>query len=173
MGVDLRDNATGSSPDGASTGCVGIDITTGPYPGFATDLQAPVMALLATAAGPAPSPKPSSSSASGTSTSCVRMGASIAVRGRTAVVRGVERLQGAAVTCTDVRAAAALVIAGLGAEGRQGSSGLDHLDRGYDRMVRKLAALRRRHRAPAVKRRRHCCGRRLRSQNMPALTSGG
>ena len=69
----------------------------------------------------------------------VRMGASIAVRGRTALVRGVDRLQGAAVTGADVRAAAALVIAGLGARGETRLRGLDHLDRGYDRMVQKLA----------------------------------
>jgi len=56
-------------------------------------------------------------------------------------VRGVPRLQGASVTCTDVRAAAALVIAGLNASGETIIDGLDHLDRGYDRMAEKLAAV--------------------------------
>ena len=69
------------------------------------------------------------------------MGADIAVRGRTALVRGVPRLRGAAVTCTDVRAAAALVIAGLDASGETTLDGLDHLDRGYDQMAEKLAAV--------------------------------
>ena len=68
-----------------------------------------------------------------------KMGADIAVRGRTARIRGVDRLQGATATCTDVRAAAALVLAGLGATGETVLDGLDHLDRGYDRMAEKLA----------------------------------
>jgi UDP-N-acetylglucosamine 1-carboxyvinyltransferase len=68
------------------------------------------------------------------------MGATIAVHGRTAMVRGVAQLRGASVTCTDVRAAAALVIAALGASGETTLGGLDHLDRGYDRMTAKLAA---------------------------------
>ena len=69
-----------------------------------------------------------------------KMAADIAVRGRTARIRGIERLRGAAVTCTDVRAAAALVLAGLGARGETTLDGLDHLDRGYDGMTAKLAA---------------------------------
>jgi UDP-N-acetylglucosamine 1-carboxyvinyltransferase len=68
------------------------------------------------------------------------MGANIAVRAQTAWVRGVPRLQGAPVTGTDVRAAAALVIAGLGAAGATILDGLDHLDRGYQRMAEKLIA---------------------------------
>jgi UDP-N-acetylglucosamine 1-carboxyvinyltransferase len=67
------------------------------------------------------------------------MGADIAVHGRTAMVRGVPRLSGAEVTCTDIRAAAALVIAGLGAAGETILGGVDHLDRGYERMTEKLA----------------------------------
>ncbi len=69
-----------------------------------------------------------------------KMGANITVHGRTALVRGVRRLAGARVTATDVRAAAALVLAGSGAEGETTLDGLDHLDRGYDRMAEKLAA---------------------------------
>jgi UDP-N-acetylglucosamine 1-carboxyvinyltransferase len=69
-----------------------------------------------------------------------KLGAAITLRGRTAMVRGVTRLQGAAVTGTDVRAAAALLIAGLGAEGTTTLDGLEHLDRGYDRIVDKLTA---------------------------------
>jgi len=69
-----------------------------------------------------------------------KMGADIVVRGRTALIRAVERLRGASVVCTDVRAAAALVLAGLGAAGETTLHGLDHLDRGYDGMAPKLAA---------------------------------
>jgi UDP-N-acetylglucosamine 1-carboxyvinyltransferase len=68
------------------------------------------------------------------------MGAAIRVHGRTAWVRGVDRLTGARVLATDVRAAAALVLAGLGADGETVLDGLDHLDRGYDGMAAKLAA---------------------------------
>lgn len=69
-----------------------------------------------------------------------KMGTDIAMHGRTARVRGVDRLRGAAVTCTDVRAAAALVLGGLAASGQTVLDGLDHLDRGYDRMTEKLVA---------------------------------
>jgi UDP-N-acetylglucosamine 1-carboxyvinyltransferase len=69
-----------------------------------------------------------------------RMGAEIVVHGTTARVRGVDRLTGARVLATDVRAAAALVLAGLGARGNTILDGLDHLDRGYDRMAEKLVA---------------------------------
>jgi UDP-N-acetylglucosamine 1-carboxyvinyltransferase len=67
-----------------------------------------------------------------------KMGANIRVRGQTALVRGVQKLQGAPVIGTDVRAAAALVIAGLGADGETVLDGLEHLDRGYDGMIEKL-----------------------------------
>jgi UDP-N-acetylglucosamine 1-carboxyvinyltransferase len=70
-----------------------------------------------------------------------KLGANISIVGRTALVRGVARLQGAAATCTDVRAAAGLVIAGLAADGETRLDGLDHLDRGYDGMAEKLAAV--------------------------------
>jgi UDP-N-acetylglucosamine 1-carboxyvinyltransferase len=66
------------------------------------------------------------------------MGADITVHGRTAMLRGVAGLHGAAVTGTDVRAAAALLIAGLAANGETHLDGLDHLDRGYDRIIDKL-----------------------------------
>jgi UDP-N-acetylglucosamine 1-carboxyvinyltransferase len=139
-GVAMREVADGLIVRRSPTGLTGVDIATQPFPGFATDLQAPAMALLAIATG------------AGAVTETVfeqrfwhvdelrKLGANITVRGRTALVRGVPALRGAAVTGSDVRAAAALVIAGLGATGETELQGLDHLDRGYDRMTEKLVA---------------------------------
>lgn len=139
-GVELRDIEGGVIARRARSGLAGVDIATGPYPGFATDLQAPVMALLTTAAGVSAVRETIFEQRFRHVDELRKMGADIAVRGRTARIRGVERLHGASVTCTDVRAAAALVIAGLGAAGETTLDGLDHLDRGYDRMAEKLAA---------------------------------
>jgi len=125
----------------APGGLRGIDVTTGPYPEFATDLQAPTMALLALAAGASAVTETVFEQRFRHVDELRKMGADISVRGRTALVRGAPRLHGAAVTCTDVRAAAALVIAGLNASGETTLDGLDHLDRGYDRMAEKLAAV--------------------------------
>ena len=140
-GVDLIEQADGLLARRAQTGLTGIDITTAPYPGFATDLQAPTMALLATAADVSAVTENIFEQRFRHVDELRKMGADIAVHGRTARIRGVERLAGAAVTCTDVRAAAALVLAGLGASGETALDGLDHLDRGYDRMTEKLAAV--------------------------------
>ncbi len=121
-------------------GLTGTDFVTQPYPGFATDLQAPVMALLARAGGASAITETIFEQRFRHVDELRKMGADITVRGRTAWVRGVPALHAAAVTCTDVRAAAALVIAALGAHGETVLEGLDHLDRGYDRIAEKLAA---------------------------------
>ena len=139
-GVELHDNEGGVVARRATGGLKGIDFVTGPYPGFATDLQSPTMALLATAAGVSAVSETIFEQRFRHVDELRKMGADIAVHGRTARIRGVDRLRGASVTCTDVRAAAALVIAGLGASGETVLDGLDHLDRGYDRMSEKLAA---------------------------------
>jgi UDP-N-acetylglucosamine 1-carboxyvinyltransferase len=124
----------------SKSGICGIDVTTQPFPGFATDLQAPAMALLTLAAGASAISETIFEQRFRHVDELRKMGADIAVHGRTARIRGVERLHGAAVTCTDVRAAAALVLGGLAASGETVLDGLDHLDRGYDRMTEKLAA---------------------------------
>jgi UDP-N-acetylglucosamine 1-carboxyvinyltransferase len=124
----------------SAAGLTGIDIQTRPYPGFATDLQAPAMAMLATASGASAIAETIFEQRFRHVDELRKMGANITVHGRTAWVRGVERLAGAHVTATDVRAAAALVLAGLGAEGDTVLDGLDHLDRGYDQMAGKLVA---------------------------------
>lgn len=139
-GVDLREAEDGIVASRAAAGLQGIDITTQPYPGFATDLQAPAMALLATAAGASAITETIFEQRFRHVDELRKMGADIAVHGRTARLRGVDRLRSAAALCTDVRAAAALVLAGLGATGETVLTGLEHLDRGYDGMAEKLAA---------------------------------
>jgi UDP-N-acetylglucosamine 1-carboxyvinyltransferase len=140
-GVSMQEAAGGVVARRAAGGLRGIDVTTGPYPEFATDLQAPAMALLTLATGASAITETVFEQRFRHVDELRKMGADISVRGRMALVRGVPRLQGALVTCTDVRAAAALVIAGLDASGETTLDGLDHLDRGYDRMAEKLAAV--------------------------------
>jgi len=139
-GVELREVSEGLLARRSTAGLAGIDVVTRPYPGFATDLQAPAMALLSMAKGASAITETIFEQRFLHVDELRRMGADIVVRSRTARVRGMAELSGAAVTCTDVRAAAALVIAGLGARGETVLDGLDHLDRGYERMAEKLAA---------------------------------
>lgn len=138
-GIALQETEKGVIARRAATGLRGIDITTQPYPGFATDLQAPAMALLALATGASTITETIFEQRFRHVDELRKMGADIVVRGRTALIRGVDRLGGASVACTDVRAAAALVLAGLGAAGETTLHGLEHLDRGYDGMAAKLA----------------------------------
>jgi UDP-N-acetylglucosamine 1-carboxyvinyltransferase len=139
-GVDLREVQNGLVARRSKSGLAGVDIVTRPHPGFATDLQAPVMALLATSAGASTITETIFEQRFWHVDELRKMGANITLRGQTALVRGVSGLRGATVTGTDVRAAAALVIAGLGAAGETVLDGLDHLDRGYDQMAEKLVA---------------------------------
>ena len=118
-----------------------VDVRTAPYPGFATDMQAQLMALNCVAQG------------TGVITETIfenrfmhvlelqRLGADIAIEGKSAIVRGVASLSGATVMATDLRASAGLVIAGLVAEGETTVDRIYHLDRGYDAMETKLQAL--------------------------------
>ena len=137
-GVDLRQVEDGLVARRSVVGLAGVDIVTRPYPGFATDLQAPAMSLLSTAAGASTLTETIFEQRFRHVDELRKMGANITVRGQTALVRGVHNLQGAPVTGTDVRAAAALVIAGLGAAGETVLDGPEHLDRGYDAMIEKL-----------------------------------
>ena len=117
----------------------GIDITTQPFPGFPTDLQAPFMALLATAQGTSVITEKIYENRMQHVAELQRMGASIRVQSNTAVVEGVPALSGAPVKGTDLRASAAMVLAALVAQGKSQVSGLDHLDRGYADLETKLA----------------------------------
>ncbi|HNX75548.1 MAG TPA: UDP-N-acetylglucosamine 1-carboxyvinyltransferase [Candidatus Rifleibacterium sp.] len=118
-----------------------VEVKTLPYPGFATDLQAQLMAAMCLAKG--------SSSVTETIfenrfmhvSELARMGASIAIHDRTAVVHGVKSLQGAPVSATDLRAGAAMVLAGLVAEGQTEISQVYHIDRGYEDLVGRITKL--------------------------------
>lgn len=139
-GVKLEEVDGGLVARRSPTGLTGTDLQTRPYPGFATDLQSPAMAMLATAKGASAITETIFEQRFRHVDELRKMGANITVHGRTAWVRGVGRLTAARVTATDVRAAAALVLAGLGARGETVLDGLDHLDRGYDGMADKLVA---------------------------------
>jgi UDP-N-acetylglucosamine 1-carboxyvinyltransferase len=142
MGVSLAHEGSPDEPGGVRVSLShrprAVDVIAMPHPGFPTDMQQPMAALL--------------SVSDGTSlvTDCVfenrfryvgelqRMGADIAVEGRSAFIHGVEGLRGASVMATDLRAGAALIVGAIGAEGETVISGVEHVDRGYDSLVKKL-----------------------------------
>lgn len=117
------------------------NIKTMPYPGFPTDMQAQFMALLCLAKGVSVITETVFESRFAHVGELERMGAKIQVEGRSAVVMGVEKLTSTEVTATDLRAGAALVLAGLAAEGFTKVNGIDHVDRGYERLEEKLSSL--------------------------------
>jgi UDP-N-acetylglucosamine 1-carboxyvinyltransferase len=118
-----------------------VSVRTAPYPGFATDMQAQFMALATVARGTALVTETIFENRFMHALEMQRLGADISIQGNTAVVKGVERLQGATVMATDLRASAGLVIAGLVAEGETIIERIYHLDRGYEALERKFAAL--------------------------------
>ena len=118
-----------------------VDVATQPYPGFPTDMQAQMMALLTTADGASVVTESIFENRFMHVPELTRMGANIALQGSTAVVRGVPRLRGAPVMATDLRASVSLVLAGLAASGETTVSRIYHLDRGYERLVEKLAGV--------------------------------
>lgn len=119
----------------------GITVSTAPYPGFATDMQAQFMAMLAVADGASLLTETIFENRFMHVNELVRLGARIQTEGKVAMVEGVPRLSGATVMATDLRASASLVIAGLVAEGETLVDRIYHLDRGYDQMEVKLRAL--------------------------------
>ncbi len=115
-----------------------VDVITEPFPGFPTDLQAQMMALMCTAEGVSVLEERIFENRFMHAPELVRMGAQIEVHGGTATVTGVENLKGAPVMATDLRASVSLILAGLAAEGETTVSRVYHLDRGYEHVVRKL-----------------------------------
>jgi UDP-N-acetylglucosamine 1-carboxyvinyltransferase len=118
-----------------------VNLRTVEYPGFATDMQAQVMAVNCVADGTAAVSEHIFENRFMHVQELVRLGADIIIDGKTAVVKGVDKLVGAPVMATDLRASACLVIAGLVAQGQTLVDRIYHLDRGYDRMEQKLAAV--------------------------------
>jgi len=118
-----------------------VDVTTAPHPGFPTDMQAQFMAMMCVANGRAVLTETIFENRFMHVPELCRMGADIETRGNTAFVQGVRQLSGASVMATDLRASASLVIAGLVAEGETIVRRVYHLDRGYEHIERKLAAV--------------------------------
>jgi len=118
----------------------GVDVMTEPYPGFPTDLQAQIMALMSTAEGAAMITESIFENRFMHVPELTRMGANLNVHGASAMVRGRPRLTGAEVMATDLRASVSLVLAGLAAEGETVLNRVYHLDRGYEHLEQKLAA---------------------------------
>lgn len=118
-----------------------VDIKTLVYPGFPTDLQQPLTALLTNAEGTSMVTDTIYGARFKHIDELRRMNANIKVEGRSAIINGPMKLQGAKVKASDLRAGAALVIAGLMAEGVTEVTGVDHIDRGYSHLVEKLNGL--------------------------------
>ena len=136
--VDEQDQAIrieASAPLGPLT------LSTVPYPGFATDMQAQMMAMLCKASGASVLTETIFENRYMHVPELARMGADIQVHGRTAVVRGVDQLTGAPVMATDLRASMSLILAGLAANGETAVQRVYHLDRGYERLEEKLSAV--------------------------------
>ncbi len=139
-GVELTQSNSGLTAKRANGRLVGADVMTEPYPGFPTDLQAQYMALMTTAGGAAMITETIFENRFMHVPELTRMGANITVHGSSALVRGQERLNGAQVMATDLRASVGLVLAALAADGETTVNRVYHLDRGYERVEEKLAA---------------------------------
>jgi UDP-N-acetylglucosamine 1-carboxyvinyltransferase len=125
----------------AANGVKSVDITTLPYPGFPTDLQAQMMALMTVGNGISVIRETVFENRFMHVNELMRMGADIAIDGNRAIVRGTRQLRGAPVMATDLRASASLVLAGLVAEGTTELDRVYHIDRGYERIEEKLSGL--------------------------------
>jgi UDP-N-acetylglucosamine 1-carboxyvinyltransferase len=118
-----------------------VDVVTAPFPGFPTDLQAQMMALMCTAEGKSVLEERIFENRFMHAPELMRMGARIEVQGGHATVTGVPRLKGAPVMATDLRASVSLILAGLAAEGETVVNRVYHLDRGYEKVEEKLSAV--------------------------------
>ncbi len=117
------------------------DITTAPYPGFATDFQAQFMAMMSLAQGTSVITENIFENRFMHAPELIRMGADIRIEGKTAVVKGIKKLSGAPVMASDLRASAALILAGLAADGITEVHRIYHIDRGYDHIEKKFRRL--------------------------------
>ena len=136
--IDIGDGAISISPNGDASA---LELTTEPYPGFPTDMQAQMCALLSTSKGTSFVTENIFPQRYMHVAELKRMGAQMQMQGATAVIDGVDRLLGAPVMASDLRASAALVLAGLKADGITEVSRVYHIDRGYERLDEKLSEL--------------------------------
>ena len=139
-GLVIEDTPDGAKISLESGGLRGVDVMTEPFPGFPTDLQAQIMAMMSVADGAAMITETIFENRFMHVPELSRMGANVNVHGASAMVRGVDRLTGAEVMATDLRASSSLVLAALAATGETVIRRVYHLDRGYERIEEKLAA---------------------------------
>jgi UDP-N-acetylglucosamine 1-carboxyvinyltransferase len=139
-GIDFAETDQGLRVRRKNGALTGVDVVTEPFPGFPTDLQAQMMALMAVAEGASMITETIFENRFMHVPELARMGANINVHGASAMVRGVRKLTGAQVMATDLRASVSLVLAGLVADGETVLNRIYHLDRGYERLTDKLAA---------------------------------
>jgi UDP-N-acetylglucosamine 1-carboxyvinyltransferase len=139
-GVVVEETPRGMRVSAEGVDIKGVDIMTEPYPGFPTDMQAQLMALMSTASGASMITETIFENRFMHVPEMTRMGAKVNVHGASAIVRGVPALSGAQVMATDLRASVSLILAGLAAEGETIINRVYHLDRGYERVEEKLAA---------------------------------
>lgn len=137
MGVQIQEDGTRLIAD-ATGKLKSVDIKTLPYPGFPTDMQAQMAALMSTIDGTGVVVETIFENRFLYVNELVRMGAHIKIDGRSAIVEGVKSMSGAPVNATDLRAGAALILAGLAAKGDTEIGSIEHIDRGYDHIVEKL-----------------------------------
>ena len=138
-GIIVEQTENGLKVKRSNTGLKAINVKTEPFPGFPTDLQAQMMALLCTAAGTSVLEEKIFENRFMHAPELSRMGAKIDVNGGVATVTGVDRLKGAPVMATDLRASVSLILAGLAAQGETLINRVYHLDRGYERVEEKLS----------------------------------
>jgi UDP-N-acetylglucosamine 1-carboxyvinyltransferase len=137
-GIEVTQTDRGLKVRRRSDRVTAVDVTTEPFPGFPTDLQAQMMALMCTATGTSTLEEKIFENRFMHAPELIRMGAKIDVHGGKAVVSGVDKLKGAPVMATDLRASVSLILAGLAAQGETRISRVYHLDRGYEHVVAKL-----------------------------------
>ena len=140
-GVDIWESAGGLSVKRRADHLTAVNVTTAPFPGYPTDLQAQFMALMCIAQGQSRLEETIFENRFMHAPELVRMGANIEVEGGIAKVTGVDSLKGAPVMATDLRASVSLILAGLAAQGETIVSRVYHLDRGYERIEQKLSNL--------------------------------
>ena len=140
-GIDVEETASGLKVARKTGPIKAVNVTTEPFPGFPTDLQAQMMALLCTAEGTSVLEEKIFENRFMHAPELERMGADIELHGGTATVKGVKRLKGAPVMATDLRASVSLILAGMAAEGETVVNRVYHLDRGYEHVVRKLSGI--------------------------------